>query len=187
MTAGYLVALGALGGLVFGVLGAVLAGETDSVGRFITAVLVRGVPFGAFQAVLLGFLVRYGTSDETRCGRSRAGATVELPRWTRPAALELCTHAPAALSRAGTAEVDEAAGCVRFSIGPGIRSFGERVRLQVTQEGPGATVAVHSCSSVRWTLLDWGRNRDNVRCLTAWHEAAVGERTAGDASGGLPQ
>jgi len=51
-------------GLPFGVVMALVQGETSSVGDFVRALAIIGIPFGALMALILGTLDRRGEHRE---------------------------------------------------------------------------------------------------------------------------
>lgn len=78
-----------------------------------------------------------------------------------------------ALQRAKVDESDEQAGTVELKVGVSFKSWGERVRIELSPEGEGATRAqVTSRAALKTTLADYGKNRDNVQRVTEWLRGA---------------
>ena len=58
---------------------------------------------------------------------------------------------------------DRATGLVEARISLSIWSWRENMELTVEPEGAGSKVTVKSRSAKRTTLIDWGKNRRNVK------------------------
>lgn len=54
---------------------------------------------------------------------------------------------------------DISSGHIEAKVGMGLRSFGENISIQVDQKG---TVVVRSECAISTTMVDWGKNKDNV-------------------------
>jgi hypothetical protein len=62
---------------------------------------------------------------------------------------------------------------LRARVGATRRSWGERIRCSVRAVDGGSEVAIHSRPRVRTTLVDYGKNRENVDCIRAALEKLV--------------
>jgi hypothetical protein len=58
-----------------------------------------------------------------------------------------------------------------------LRSYGEVVRCTVEPAGGGSRIVVQSRSQVWTTLIDWGKNRDNVDATVAALSDVLSVRT----------
>lgn len=92
--------------------------------------------------------------------------TVPLPM---AEAYQRSLSATDALKRAKVDQSDEQAGVVELKVGISFKSWGERVRIELSPEGEGSTRAhVASRAALKTTMADYGKNRDNVQRVTEW-------------------
>jgi hypothetical protein len=84
-------------------------------------------------------------------------------------AFEKCLKADQALRRAKLADFQEDSGTIRLNVGMSLKSFGERVTLQL-READGSATSIEVTSRASWplTLADYGKNADNVQKLVDW-------------------
>jgi hypothetical protein len=66
-------------------------------------------------------------------------------------------------------EADESSRSVELKVGISFKSWGERVRIELAPEGESSTRAkVSSKPSLGTTMVDYGKNQDNVNRVVAW-------------------
>lgn len=171
----YLLRVGLVSGLVYGVITTLIAGVPAS--HFASGALARGAVFGLVMAGVTAFIVRRAGRDDARPGRAFADGAVALPVPVADA-MRLCTRAGAALDRAFVLTAGDPPGHVRLYVPPSMRSYGERVDLVIAGHDDGrSTVSITSRSATRYTVVDLGRNAANVRRLEAWLDAAARGRS----------
>lgn len=68
--------------------------------------------------------------------------------------------------------VDAEQGVIRAGMGMGWRTWGERIDVAVTSVEPGRSTAVVR-SSLKFGLIDWGKNHANIEAVEAAVEAAL--------------
>lgn len=79
---------------------------------------------------------------------------------------------------------DESAGRVALTSGASFSSWGEKIVIQLTDNGNGTTSAViTSASRVKTTLVDYGRNSRNVRKIATEIAQALNEQLSSGAQG----
>ena len=89
-------------------------------------------------------------------------------------AFQRSVSATEALKRAKVDQSDEQAGVVELKVGVSFKSWGERVRIELSPEGEGSTRAqVTSRASLKTTMADYGKNRDNVQRVTEWLQSGT--------------
>ncbi len=80
-----------------------------------------------------------------------------------------CLHAADALHRASLKEAKEDAGMITLKVPVSVKSWGERVVLQLHEDGPSSTsVEVTSRPAVGMTRADYGKNARNVQEVVDW-------------------
>ncbi|MCE3550963.1 hypothetical protein LWC33_05765 [Pseudonocardia sp. RS11V-5] len=156
-------------GLFWGVLVALQGGPGETAGPagygiLAVASILAGVLFGLVMALVLGHL-------QDRAARRTGVAGVLARRDVRAA-----VSAAEVLARAGEAAALLPGGRLtavdadRALLRTGVtwRSWGERVEIEVRPQGPAALVALRSRPLVPFTLVDQGRNAENVAVLADW-------------------
>lgn len=63
---------------------------------------------------------------------------------------------------------DQAAGRLEATIPISFKSWGEKVQVEVLGVDGDVLVQVESASRLRTTLIDWGKNADNIARFTDW-------------------
>jgi hypothetical protein len=82
---------------------------------------------------------------------------------------ERALSAADAFKKARLKESDEAARRVELKVGMTMKSWGERVVVELTADDESTTTAqVSSRASVGTTMVDYGKNHDNVERVKAW-------------------
>jgi hypothetical protein len=106
-----------------------------------------------------------GMSEQSGKGYSES-VTISLPIAD---AYQRCVSAAEAIPRGKLKQADESERRVELKTGLSIKSWGERMVLELESQGEAATsVQVSSRSWVPTTLVDYGKNRDNVERVIAW-------------------
>lgn len=156
-------------GLFWGVIVAVQDGPVADAGPAAYAILagasvVAGALFGLVMALVLGHLQdraaqRTGVAGVVAQGAVRAAVP-------GPEVLARVAEAAALLPGGRLAAVDGSRALLRTGVS--WRSWGERVEIEVLPQGPAARVVLRSRPLVPFTLVDQGRNADNVARLAAW-------------------
>lgn len=60
---------------------------------------------------------------------------------------------------------DDAAHVMEVKTGISLRSWGEKLRIELAPEGSGTRVSVSSASRLKTTLIDYGKNNENVNAI----------------------
>lgn len=168
-------------GVPFGVLMG-LAGA-ESAADFVIIAIVFGLLFGVVLGGVLSAVQWWmGRRAEGQGGtaaqggaRAHAGAqrslVVEAPLED---AYRRCLEVTEALRKAEVAEADRGTATIEVRTGTSWKSWGERVTLHLSDEGSGrTTVSITSRPSVRTTIFDYGKNRDNVARVADWLTAGA--------------
>jgi hypothetical protein len=140
-------------------------GDPGPAGYVILAVAsaVAGTLFGLVMALVLGHL-------QDRAARRTGVHGVSARR-----VVQAAVSGPEVLARAGAAAamlggrlmaVDADRALLRTGVS--WRSWGERVEIEVRAQGPAARVVLRSRPLVPFTLVDQGRNAENVARLADW-------------------
>ena len=162
----------AMGG-PFGVLMALLNDGTRSVGHFVLFAVISGGLFGTLMAAMLGSRHRRATRGQETPSDSSAAGTVLLPVPVA-AARDICRDVEHALPKSEIKEASERH--VRLAVRASRKSWGERVELDLSACVDNTTkVEITSGSTFRLTMIDYGKNRDNVDRIAVWleHQAAA--------------
>ena len=94
--------------------------------------------------------------------------TLEIPLPVAEA-YEKCLRAAEPIPRASLKDADEQQGTIVFKVPISLKSWGERVTLQLSGSGPSATkVEVTSKASFPLTMADYGKNAQNVQQIVDW-------------------
>ncbi|GAA4695719.1 hypothetical protein GCM10023215_37010 [Pseudonocardia yuanmonensis] len=156
-------------GLFWGVIVALQDGPVGDAGPAAYAILagasvVAGVLFGAAMALVLGHLQERAVQQSGVPGVVAYGTVrAAVPG---PEVLARVAEAAALLPGGRVTAVD--AGRALLRTGVSWRSWGERVEVEVLPQGPAARVVLRSRPLVPFTLVDQGRNAENVARLAAW-------------------
>ncbi|MCE0765478.1 hypothetical protein LWC35_21605 [Pseudonocardia kujensis] len=156
-------------GLFWGVLVALQGGPGADAGPagygiLAGASIVAGALFGLVMALVLGHL-------QDRAARRTGTAGVVAQSTVRAA-----VSGPEVLARVGEAAALLPGGRVtavdadRALLRTGVtwRSWGERIEIEVRPQGPASRVVLRSRPLVPFTLVDQGRNAENVARLADW-------------------
>ena len=65
-------------------------------------------------------------------------------------------------------EADSSTGKLEARMPITFRSFGERVQVEVSGADGDVLLRVRSASRLRTTLIDWGKNADNLQRFLGW-------------------
>lgn len=147
-------------------------------GYAIAGGLVLGAFFGLIMGLVLSALhawsVRRRGQDPARTGAAvDVRESLELPL-PPDQALERCRAVLQGM-RMKDVRVDAAAGTVSGQARMSWASFGERVECSVAPAEGGSRVEVRSRPTVETTVVDYGKNRQNVeRILAQLRQAAPG-------------
>jgi hypothetical protein len=88
-------------------------------------------------------------------------------------AYQRCLGATEALPGSKVKSADEAANRIELKTKMSMKSWGEKVALELSPEGEGATsVHVSSKPSVPITMADYGKNQANVNDVVGWLRGA---------------
>jgi hypothetical protein len=80
-----------------------------------------------------------------------------------------CLGAAEAVPKSKLKRADEVASKVELRTKVSLKTFGEKIELELSPEGEGATrVHVSSKAIVPTTLVDYGRNQRNVNSVVSW-------------------
>lgn len=128
--------------------------------------VLRGVSFGLLMASVTA-LSRPRHLDkrgfDPRAERPKVDVlervAVALPR---DEAIALCRAAVERVPRARNVKVDAAAGTLSATVAMTWASFGEQIECRATEANGGTVVFIRSRPSVPTTLVDYGKNRQNV-------------------------
>jgi hypothetical protein len=63
---------------------------------------------------------------------------------------------------------DSVAGRIAATMPMSFKSFGETVNVEISGSDGDVRVGIESISRLRTTLLDWGKNSENVGRVAAW-------------------
>jgi hypothetical protein len=84
-----------------------------------------------------------------------------------------------AFNRAKVSAADEQAHRVELKVGMSFKSWGEKVTIGLTPEGEGVTRAdLSSQASLGTTMVDYGKNHDNVQQVKDWLLGSEGATAA---------
>jgi hypothetical protein len=88
-----------------------------------------------------------------------------------------CMDAARAIPSASVKDANEETHTITFRVPMSFKSWGERVVLQLTENGPEATVVeVTSRASFPLTVADYGKNEQNVQQVVDWLAELPGSR-----------
>jgi hypothetical protein len=148
-------------GLLFGLV-ALLAGGPRT-GLIVG--LLTGLAFGVPMALIIGSLhiARIGASGPGEVsGGTRASTVVELPM-QMDRALHQAAGVLQSLGGFQIEQVDVTAGVLTARSGMTATSWGEQVTIEARPGPAGTALRIQSRPSMKLTLIDYGRNADNVR------------------------
>jgi hypothetical protein len=142
---------------------------------------VAGLFFGILMSAVLGRWQSRAADRRRRLTDPAAPDAVDVGVHRRstvrvevPAAeiLRRSSDAAGVLRRGRVTAVEEADRIVKLRVGMSWRSWGERVVLRLHPQTPSVTdVTVTSRPVFPWTLVDYGRNADNVERMLEWLRA----------------
>jgi hypothetical protein len=146
-------------------LGMTLLGFPTPLGAAVAVGLAYGGSMAALFTGATWFSSRRRGGDAAAAVRQRRRAVIPLPR---AAALRLCAESVGRLPKGRVKRVDEGQGVVEAENGFTWKSFGESIRFTVLGGDESVQlVEVESRPSLRTTLVDYGRNHDNVVALVS--------------------
>ncbi|MGC5003955.1 DUF1499 domain-containing protein [Streptomyces sp. DT203] len=163
-------------GLLFGLYLAVVSGQGVASG--VLGALLSGLLFGLAMATILGTM--HIASVRRRGREGPADFSVKQRQQLRLAlppikAFERAVQAVTALPATVTSS-DSESGHIEAKVGMSWRSWGETVTIVVQPQGSSSSsVCIESRPRLRITVVDYGKNRQNV-------ERIVGALTAGGGS-----
>jgi hypothetical protein len=106
--------------------------------------------------------------------------TVELPLPLADA-FEQCLKAREAVPRSSLKDFNERSGTITFGVRVSLKSWGERMTLQLREAGAASTsVEVTSQASFPLTLADYGKNAKNVQQVVDWLAKVPSSDSAGE-------
>lgn len=149
--------------------GVVMAGVMSVFGHVqdsLWAGLLAGVVYGLLMSAVLGTIHGHAVRrlGERPTTTSSAEATIHVPL-DPTTAMSRCAGALAELS--GASSVTRDGDKAWTTTGMSAASFGERVECVFAADSSGTTIHVLSNSIRKWTLLDYGKNRQNVNAVVA--------------------
>jgi uncharacterized protein (DUF1499 family) len=160
-------------GILFGALQALLAAvQGASAGETVFIGLSAGLFFGLFLAAFVTAahhwrLKKTGMNPATTDTRVDVQERITLPL-PSDQALALCRSAVTQVPRASDVQVDAAAAMVAARVGMSWASFGEHIECRVTPAEGAAVVSIRSRPVLATTLVDYGKNRENVERIRAY-------------------
>jgi hypothetical protein len=84
-------------------------------------------------------------------------------------AFEQCLKAREAVPHSSLRDSEESSGTITFGVRVSLKSWGERMTLQLRETGAATTsVEVTSQASFPLTLADYGKNAKNVQQVVDW-------------------
>lgn len=159
-------------GLVFGGIKALrTVMEGGSGGEVVATFVGAGLFFGLFMAVGLTALHRrrirkMGLDPDTVGAAVDVHECITLPL-RADQALALCRSAVKRVPGASGIQVNEASATVEARVRMTWISFGERIECRVTPSDGAAEVSIRSRPTLRTTIVDYGKNLENVRRIRA--------------------
>ncbi|MQA85277.1 MAG: hypothetical protein GEV03_11785 [Streptosporangiales bacterium] len=174
-----------IAGVPFGVLLGLANGiEEGSVTAFVVITIVAGVMFGVPMAAIVTAAQWWKTRRARKRTQSGGGAAqpgiqadrpltlaerTVIVRLPLPAAYQKCVDAATALFGAGNVRVARDSGAIEVRTGTSWKSWGENLTLELSPDDDAiTTVTIRSHSSVSTTVLDYGKNSDNVDRVAGW-------------------
>lgn len=159
--------------LITGLAYGLLVGGADAL-LGVPLPLYRYVVGGVIFGLLMGAWFTWYVGRHRRRLEARGIDAKDLrPRQTReftmampPAqALDACRRAVESLPKVRVRQVDAEAGTLVARTGMTMRSFGERVTIQISPAGEGSLVRLSSEPRVMFTLIDYGKGVENVESI----------------------
>ncbi len=137
--------------------------------------LATGLAFGLSMAISMGLLQVLWVSrggKQTATLSTRAGADLSVCASAEQVAATL----RAILAAQGAQELDaDAQGSFTFRTSADLRSWGEIVSFTIVPRGAQTWVRLRSRPALRTTLVDYGKNQENVERLVQHLRAELGE------------
>ena len=132
--------------------------------------LLAGLFFGGFMSLLLGFLhtwsvkrISSGKSEEATSVHHVRSVELRLPY---DKAFNLCIESLSLLKKYRIIEEDRSQGKIVAKTGMTWKSWGEVITFEVGEIGNDRTqIEVSSRPAVRTTLVDYGKNLENVKTI----------------------
>ncbi|EFC86519.1 hypothetical protein FrEUN1fDRAFT_0414 [Parafrankia sp. EUN1f] len=143
-----------LTGLPFGLFTGLASGQVQ-VG------LVAGLFFGLAMSAVLGSITLYGHRGLGGDFSPRVTSVVRVPADSAVIHRRVLEVLPALRARV----VADDSGHVVARTRVDMRTWGERITVDLRPSTDGTEVTVRSVPRVRWTLIDYGRGRRNVEAL----------------------
>lgn len=173
----------------FGLFMAIFFGATNGWEYGLVAGAACGLGYGIAMAAILGAINQYQAKKlGSNYSESLMGVhQVETLRLAGQfdGAFEACKAALNAVPKCKITSEDKQLGIITAQTGTTWKSFGETIMFTVSDSGDGANcnVTLSSKPAVRTTLVDYGKNMQNVRAIVAALGARAIVTTATPASG----
>ncbi len=151
---------------VTGVLRGKPAGSAIAVG------IALGVVFGLTMAAVIPAMHRWGLRRRGFDPESGDSGVDVRERITLPLtshqALALCRSAVEQVPKASDVRVDAASATLEARVNGTWASWGERIECRVTPADGATEVSIRSRPALRTTIVDYGKNRENVERIRAF-------------------
>jgi hypothetical protein len=159
-------------GLFFGFFQAVLVlAQGGPPGKAIGVGVVAGLFFGLSMAVVLSAMHRWGMKKRGFDPGSSDSSVDVRERITLPLAsdqaLALCRSAVEQVPKARGVRVNAESATLAARVGMSWASFGEHIECRVQPGDGGSTLEIRSRPALRTTIVDYGKNRENVERIRA--------------------
>jgi hypothetical protein len=170
------------GGIPFGLLMGIFSSLQNGFHSGLMTGALSGISFGVFLSLTLGFLHRrsvekmpFGNSEEAMgVGHGR---NVEL-RLPYHEVFDLCIDSLNLIKRSKIREENRSQGKIVARGGITWKTWGDVISFSIRNTGnDGIQVEVSSRPALRWTLVDYGKNLENVERILSFLEAHA-RRTA---------
>jgi len=162
-------------GIPFGLVAALLATVWQGPGFGLWTGLAMGVIFGGFMAAILGFLHVRSVQQKGFSGASayhvKQSKELVLP-FSHEKAFSACLNSLKSLEKASLSHQDPSRGIIRARTGVTWDTWGDAITFQLTAtDSPNQTrIRVTSEPISSTTLVDYGKNLDNVHRILAFLE-----------------
>lgn len=163
------------GGIPFGIFTGVLFSSLYGISTGLPAGLVSGLLFGFIMFIILGFLhsravekIAGNRSEESMAVRQARNIELQLP-YDR--AFDLCIRSLDVISRCRVREEDRSQGRIMATASINWKTWGDTISFNIAAINNEKTaVKISSRPTSRTTLVDYGKNLENVKAIVSFLE-----------------
>jgi len=160
-------------GLPFGAIMAVLYSFQHGLAKGLVAGVVAGLVYGVLMSLILESMHRWAVKRSSSDGGDEALGVAHVRtvglQLAPDEAFDLCLKALGEIRKSKIQRQDRSRGVILAKAGMTWRSWGDEIRLDAREVGAQRTeVEVSSRPAVRTTLIDYGKNLENVETLAGF-------------------